>query len=271
MESALQDVLDSAVVKHRCSPQLPPGTVLLELDRGPDNGRVLDSGDPSRREQGPRRLLLTAATAGPGDRPEDPRSSGHARDARDPGWSRQQLHLLMAAVTHCVDLVVYLPTGRDALRRLLEPSVLSDRYARLRPSTAQLAHAVACLRRADEQTSRHRDGNAVRGSDHAVVALALPGRPRGSWPVGQVVEVVEGCWLADSASWEATARYNQVRDAARQAGVRQLGDRPGGVALAIINADGDWHVLDDPLLATAPPARSPGSDPGSRRVSSRRA
>ncbi|ABS06078.1 hypothetical protein Krad_4619 (plasmid) [Kineococcus radiotolerans SRS30216 = ATCC BAA-149] len=243
VEATLPELLRHVVIKHRCAPDLPPGSVLLGLDRGePDHGDSVDRQRPSR--------LLITATPGIG--------RGLARAAApvtmaDTQWRAHQLRLLTAAVSHAVDLIVYLPEGTDALRALLEPSAGSDRYARLRPSPRQLDLASRCLREASE------GGSTV---DQAVLPLALPGRPRGPWPIGQPVEPVGACWLADSRLGTAASGSSLARGLARQAGLEQLHGREGGVALVVVDAQGAWQVFDDPLLSAAPLAEEVGDGEG---------
>lgn len=223
IEAVLPGLLTQVVVKHRCALDLPAGSVRLDLDRGDDTDQQRFS-----------RLLITATPSGRGSHRQSPPAETMA-EAR---WRAHQLRLLRAAVAQAVDLIVYLPEGISALRSLLEPSVASDRYARLRPSPTQLDLAARCL---------HDAGALDPALDHAVLPLALPGRVRGPWSIGQAVEPVAACWLAESRAGADTPAYRVALSQAREAGRAQLGERTGSVALVLVDAHGRWQVVDDPL------------------------
>ena len=223
LEAVLSELLSRVVVKHRCASDLPPGSVRLDLDHG-DNAS----------QQRVSRLLVTATPSSAISHAEP----APATTTGDAQWRAHQLRLLTAAVAQAVDLIVYLPEGTSALRSLLEPSMSSDRYARLRPSPRQLDLAARCLREA-----------GARGSmlDHALLPLVLPGAERGLWSIGQPVEPVGACWLADPRVGVDTSAYSLALHQARQAGHEQLHGRTGAVVLVDVDAHGWWQVVADPL------------------------
>lgn len=67
--------------------------------------------------------------------------------------------------------------------------------------------------------------------EYVYAALALPGKIRGIWRVGQPVEHLPGAYLD--------------RDAASAAAVAALADRPGTPSYAVIYRDGYAAVFED--------------------------
>lgn len=178
-------------------------------------------------------LLITAGE------PHAPQGSGIA-DAAVRAWQARTLGIMALMAARHLDMVVYLPRGARRLRELTQPSAEDDRYARLRPSARQLQGALEQLR-----------AQPAELVDHAVVPLALPHRTGGRWKLGQQVEAVAGCWLADSQRWESTPDFNAARTAAAEAGLRGLGGRPGGVALVVVERSGAWTAFEVPACTAA--------------------
>lgn len=111
-----------------------------------------------------------------------------------------------------------------------------DMTARFVPTDEQIAVAVAMLEVAEEAT-------------HVVVPLALPGKTRGVWTVGQPVEHVPGFWLVDADQTSVGHRgavlgYRTVCRLADQAAAAHLGARPGVSAYATIDVDGQCSTRE---------------------------
>lgn len=108
----------------------------------------------------------------------------------------------------------------------------ADLAARWRPTDTQIHEAVAALAAGPAEAT------------DAFVPLALPGKQRGWWEVGQLVEPVPGVWLADRTAWDGPLSYSAAREAADQAGADQLAGRPGVSGYATIDRAGVWHVWE---------------------------
>ena len=230
-----------ALVSRREDPSLLPEVLIVDRESAPPPPSTgAAPGEPedgyvTSALRGPlQRLLITAGS------PRAPEGPG-ASTAAVRTWQARTLGIMALMAARAVDLTVYLPAGARRLRELTEPSARDDRYARLRPGARQLHAAVAQLH-----------AQPAELVDHAVVALALPQRRQGEpWRVGQRVEAVAGCWLADSRSWESTAGFNAARSAASAAALRGLGGRPGAAALVVIERSGAWTAFEVPAQAAA--------------------
>lgn len=108
----------------------------------------------------------------------------------------------------------------------------ADLAARWRPTDTQIEEATAALAAGPAEAT------------DAIVPLALPGKERGWWEIGQAVEPGPGVWLADRKAWDGALSYSAAREAADQAAADQLGDRPGQSGYATIARDGLWHVWE---------------------------
>lgn len=112
----------------------------------------------------------------------------------------------------------------------------ADLAARFRPSDAQIALAVEIL--GTLPSTREERGRYV-----AVVGLALPGKTRGFWTVGQPVRPVAGLWIG---SWDHPALdYGRARNEAEAAARADLDFRgeEGTTAYATIEYNGEWAVF----------------------------
>jgi hypothetical protein len=94
-----------------------------------------------------------------------------------------------------------------------------DLAARWLPSSAQIADALALL------------ATLPAREEYVYVAIALPGKLRGDWIVGQPVEHLDGAWLN--------------RDEASHAAVLHLGTRPGQPSYGVVWRDGHAAVFED--------------------------
>ena len=83
----------------------------------------------------------------------------------------------------------------------------------------------------------------------AVIPMCQPGKDHGIWTVGQEVETVYGAIFYGHTGYDADqpARvpgYHAACDMADLAAFRQLGDRPGTTAHAVVRRDGDVAVFE---------------------------
>lgn len=124
-----------------------------------------------------------------------------------------------------------------------------DLRARFRPSDAQIALAVEILTTLPSVTAEsRRPGGATprnRGPYVAVVPLALPGKQRGWWTVGQPVRPVAGMWIGYTGAWDHPLDYGHARNAAEDAAQADLDFRgeEGTTAYVTIHPDGTWAVF----------------------------
>jgi len=231
-----------ALIRCREDPSLLPEVLIVDRESAPPPHPTAAgaAGEPedgyvTSALRGPiQRLLITAGS------PRTPGGPGVDTVAVR-AWQARTLGIMALMAARTVDLAVYLPTGARRLCELVEPTAQDDRYARLRPGARQLDAALAQLR-----------GQPAELVDHAVVALALPYHREGeTWRVGQRVEAVAGCWLADSRRWESTAGFNAARTEASTAALRGLGGRPGALALVVIERSGSWTAFEVPARIAA--------------------
>lgn len=114
-----------------------------------------------------------------------------------------------------------------------------DRQMRRRPTDDQLTAAHAAL-------------DAAPAADHAVVALALPGKLHEPWAVGQRVEAVGGLWLSsDTGSGSGAPGAplmgpSTARAAAEAAAAAHLvtTSRVGTTCRVQIGRDGTWSAVE---------------------------
>lgn len=106
------------------------------------------------------------------------------------------------------------------------------------PTHKQIAVAVAML-------------NADPTADHVIVPLALPGKERHVWSLGQTCEPVGGFWLVlnrETRPGEAAYDHGAARNAAEHAARVFLNahhkDRGGSTSYAVIWRDGHAAVWE---------------------------
>lgn len=84
--------------------------------------------------------------------------------------------------------------------------------------------------------------SAIMNADTTIrsvyVPIALPGKPKGVWQVGQVVEYPNGFWPVRN---DDEAR--EARDDADHIAARFLAGKPGASAYCDIRRDGQWSVF----------------------------
>ncbi len=110
-----------------------------------------------------------------------------------------------------------------------------DLAARGLPSPAQIEAALALL------------ATLPPREEYVHVAIALPGKVRGDWIVGQPVEHIEGAFV--------------TRDEASRAAVVHLGIRPGQPSYGVVWRDGYAGVFEDfrGLFADVDPLAPPAT------------
>jgi hypothetical protein len=114
-------------------------------------------------------------------------------------------------------------------------AVIADMNATLRPSDEQLAVAKAMLTATDDRDA------------HVYVPLALPGKQRGIWVLGQPVEHVPGYWISSAQRDE---HGGLARDYASRAADAWLGARDGVPCYVSIDKDGRFAPYEDTRLST---------------------
>ena len=82
-------------------------------------------------------------------------------------------------------------------------------------------------------------------ADFVVVGLALPGKTRSFWAVGQPVEPAPGFWLVrDEDHEDRHLEYSVARNAADEAAGEQLQGRRGTSCYATIDRNGGTAVFE---------------------------
>lgn len=119
-----------------------------------------------------------------------------------------------------------------------------DLHANWKPNPEQIANAVAYLK------------HTASGADTVVVPLALPGKQRGWWEIGQQVEPAPGYFPASTNAEDGPLEYHAATYAADKAAAEHLGDRPGQSSYATISADGIWHVWEGICASLAQRAKA---------------